>query len=339
MYLIIQRQWVEELGLNASAGHTWNSWDASGTKLNSGKKEAIWSNFPKRWTSSAKSLRAQFGGTTTWGNLTTSRLYQQSSVEFGEKICKLKPNIKPRLILLKAPETQKRVCLLCIRELQCTMLSKENLSSDAMDTLRRSKTPYATYRDQGQCKWTSKHKFLFMISICSQQCNYSMKRLRFFCFKSFAQKRGYSNEWKTTKLHDWHKIGSQFLVQWTTQNLSLSQDCHQIPAAVCLQTSRSTDQSNYSRKLGPWSDPVTTRSDKQATVNREPANEMNKEDPTQGIPVWLQPFTVIWRTWRRMCSHIPLKEWTQIRKVRRQKWGQERTKSVHACFRQKPKEI
>ena len=26
----------------------------------------------------------------TWGNLTTSRLYQQSSEEFGEKICKLK---------------------------------------------------------------------------------------------------------------------------------------------------------------------------------------------------------------------------------------------------------
>ena len=32
--------------------------------------------------------------------------------------------------------------------------------------------------------------------------------------------------------------------------------------------------------------------DKQATVNCEPANEMNKEDPTQGIPEWLQPFTV-----------------------------------------------
>ena len=28
--------------------------------------------------------------------------------------------------LVKAPETQKIVCLLCIRELQCTMLSKEN---------------------------------------------------------------------------------------------------------------------------------------------------------------------------------------------------------------------
>ena len=53
------------------------------------------------------------------------------------------------------------------------------------------------------------------------------------------------------------------------------------------------------------SDPVQTRSDKhacgkptltdhdkQATGSREPANEMNKEDPTQGILVWLQPFTV-----------------------------------------------
>ena len=59
-------------------------------------------------------------------------------------------------------------------------------------------------------------------------------------------------------------------------------------------------QSNYFRKLEILSDPVTTRSDKhaygkpmltdrdkQATGNREPANEMNKEDPTQGILVWL----------------------------------------------------
>ena len=37
---------------------------------------------------------------------------------------------------------------------------------------------------------------------------------------------------------------------------------------------------------------MLTDPDEQATENREPANEMNKEDPTQGIPVWLQPFTV-----------------------------------------------
>ena len=41
---------------------------------------------------------------------------------------------------------------------------------------------------------------------------------------------------------------------------------------------------------------MLTDPDKQATGNREPAHkivsdEMNKEDPTQGIPDWFQPFT------------------------------------------------
>ena len=67
-----------------------------GTKLNSGNKRATWRHHPKRWTSWAKSLRARLWRTTTWGNLTTSRLYQQSGVEFDEKICKLKPNVKLR---------------------------------------------------------------------------------------------------------------------------------------------------------------------------------------------------------------------------------------------------
>ena len=35
---------------------------------------------------------------------------------------------------------------------------------------------------------------------------------------------------------------------------------------------------------------MLTDHDKQAMGNREPANEMN--NPTQGSPVWLQPFTV-----------------------------------------------
>ena len=42
---------------------------------------------------------------------------------------------------------------------------------------------------------------------------------------------------------------------------------------------------------------MLTDPDKQATGNREPAyenfsDEMYKEDPAQGIPDWLQPFTV-----------------------------------------------
>ena len=76
-------------------------------------------------------------------------------------------------------------------------------------------------------------------------------------------------------------------------------------SSILSATSRLTDQFYYSRKWGPLLDPVTTRSDKhacgkpmltdhdkQATENREPANETNKEDPTQGMLVWLQPFTV-----------------------------------------------
>ena len=81
--------------------------------------------------------------------------------------------------------------------------------------------------------------------------------------------------------------------------------------------------------MGPLLDPVTTRSDKracgkplltdhdkQATENREPANEMNEEDPTKGIPVWLQPFTVYSEDLERCVRTFPLKEWTQIRSAR-----------------------
>ena len=69
-------------------------------------------------------------------------------------------------------------------------------------------------------------------------------------------------------------------------------------------TSRPKDQSNSPGDSETSSDPVTTRSDKRACgkpmqtdrdkLNRGQAhkkNEMNKEDPMQGIPDWLQPFT------------------------------------------------
>ena len=51
-------------------------------------------------------------------------------------------------------------------------------------------------------------------------------------------------------------------------------------------------------------------------MNREPANEMNKEDPTQGIPVWLQPVTVNLEDLEAQSSHILLKERKQIRKMK-----------------------
>ena len=50
------------------------------------------------------------------------------------------------------------------------------------------------------------------------------------------------------------------------------------------------------------------------------------------------PSQLIQRIWRRMCSHIPLKERIQIRKATLQKWRYKKRKhSVHAYFRKKQK--
>ena len=84
--------------------------------------------------------------------------------------------------------------------------------------------------------------------------------------------------------------------------------------------------------------PMLTDHDKQATENREPADEMNKEDPTQGILVWLQPFTVTLEDVEAHVLALLLKERTQIRKVMLQKWRHKNRKhSVHAYFRKNRK--
>ena len=161
-----------------------------------------------------------------------------------------------------------------------------------------------------------------MISICSQQCNYSMKRQR-YCFIYFAQNADIqmSGKRRNSTIDQKWKVNYLYNGQLSTSRCVLRMSSYS--SSILSSTSRKKDLSNYSTKLGPLSDPVQTRSDKhacgkamltdhdkQATGNREPANEMNKEDPTQGIPVWLQPLKkqFIWRTWRRMCPHIPLKE-------------------------------
>ena len=83
---------------------------------------------------------------------------------------------------------------------------------------------------------------------------------------------------------------------------------------------------------------MLTDHDKQATVNREPANEMNKEDPTQGIPVWLQPFTVNLED-LEACVHAHSSERVnsdsegEASKVETQK----RNHGVHAHFRKDQK--
>ena len=122
-------------------------------------------------------------------------------------------------------------------------------------------------------------------------------------------KRGYSSEWRIGETPRLTKNGRT--ITCTMDNLVplVVPGLSSFSSSIFSSTSRSTDQSNYSRKWRTPSDPVTARSDnhacgkqmltdpdKQATRNREPAykkflDETDKGDPTQGSLDWLQPFT------------------------------------------------
>ena len=158
-----------ELGLNAQAGHAMKFSGCTWYKTKkSGMKRAIWRHCPKKVNLMSEILACPVLRRNTWGNLTTSRFDQQSSVEFDEKICKLRAEHKNYVSFSceGARNTEDRMFIV---DTGASMHHAEQgeWSSDTMDTLTRSKTPQATCRDREQCRWTSKHKFLFMISICS----------------------------------------------------------------------------------------------------------------------------------------------------------------------------
>ena len=136
-----------------------------------------------------------------------------------------------------------------------------------------------------------------------------MKRQRFYCLKYFAQSTDIHLSGKSAKLHDWSTMGSQLLVQWTTSYFLSYQDCHlfqqhfvfriEINGSVKLFQKigtiiRSSDGSKC------WACMRETDADKfwQAghgkpwTNIRNFSDEMDEEDPTQGILDELQPFTV-----------------------------------------------
>ena len=170
-----------------------------------------------------------------------------------------------------------------------------------------------------------------------------------------CSEHGCSHEWKNGETPRLTKNGKTItrkmynFVPLVVPGLSSSS------SSSSASTSRPKDQSNFSAESEISSDPVTTRSakhacgkpvqtnpDKRAWGNRGSAHkedEMNEEDPTQGIPDWLQPFTEIWKTWRCMCPQIPLKERSHIRKVVIQKRKHNiythfaKDRNCHICLR------
>ena len=239
-------------------------------------------------------------GTTTWGNVTTSRLYQQSSVEFGEKICKLKPKIKLRFILLWRRQRHRRSYVYCVFgsfNAQCWARRLELRYNGYFEKVQNTICDLPRPGDSANkgvstsvCSWSPsvRNSAITRWNASGSIASYILLKTRIF--------RWVEND-ETPQLT---KNGKSITCIMDNSVLLVVSRLSSNSSSILSSTSRIKDHSNYSGKLCLLSDPVQTRSDKhacgkpmltdhgkQATRNREPANEMNKGDPTQGIPVRL----------------------------------------------------
>ena len=114
------------------------------------------------------------------------------------------------------------------------------------------------------CKQTRRHKCTFTISICSSQCNYSMKRQQFCRLVSFAQ---------NTDVHSSGKKGETPRLTKNGKTITFIMD-NVVPLVVpglsssssssSASTSRPEDQSKSSGESEASTDPLTTRRAKHA---------------------------------------------------------------------------
>ena len=94
------------------------------------------------------------------------------------------------------------------------MLSEGDLSSDKIHTLRRRSRNHMTVLTVNRKVHINEDaQVLFTISVCSEQCDYSVKRQRLYYFIFFAQNMDIHLSRKSTKLDDWLIMGSQLLAQ------------------------------------------------------------------------------------------------------------------------------
>ena len=178
------------------------------------------------------------------------------------------------------------------------MLSKKDLSSDEMDSLRWSKNHTTVVTANGECKQTRKHKKMITILIYSWRCNYSMKWQQFYRLESFAQNTDIHMSGLTVKNHIWPKMGILLLAKRIIVYLLSYQDCQHLPATGRLpHRDKMISQiilANRDPHQIQWRLDVTSQlreTDAERPWQACRGDRMNKEDPMQGIPEWLQPFT------------------------------------------------
>ena len=193
---------AEELGLNASAGHILGCTWQSGGIIQKGE--------PHERNPCAPGFEEQ----------PPSRLYQQRCVEW-EKICKLKG--EDNYVLFFCEGVRNTEDRMFIVDSGASMHNAEQgeFRSDTMDTLRRSKNPTCDLP-----RPVAAQVFVHDLDVFAT-VQLLDETTAILLLHQLCSKRGYSYERKTSKLHNWPKMGRQLLVQWTTQYFSLHQDCHQ----------------------------------------------------------------------------------------------------------------
>ena len=179
-----------------------------------------------------------------------------------------------------------------------------------------------------------------------------MKRQRFFCFMPFAWNTDIplsGKKGETPQLaNNWKSI-TRFLDNFV---LLVVPGLSSLPAAVCLQhrdqriskiTSENWDYYQIQSRLEVTSMHAGNRCWQILTSRpRETVNQQTKKKQTsctrriqrKAFLIGYSPSQLILKTWRCMCSHILVKEWTQIRKAMLQKWSYEkREDSILTHFR------
>ena len=316
----------------------WNSQDAPGTKLKirewKGQSGGI---VQKRWTSWAKSLRVQYWEETPEETSLQADLTSKVAWNLARIYASSEPNIKTTFYsLVKAPETQKIVCSLWIWELQCTMLSKEN----------GAQTQWILWQGPKH------HKRLAAIGSSADErvstsfCSWSRSVRNSAITRWNASNSIASSVLLKTRIFIWvennetpqlAQIVKTMLIRWATQYFSLYQDCRHIPAAFLSSTSRSKEQSNFQKieNIVRSSDNSKWQACMRETVKQQ--TRRTRKIQRKAFLFGYSPSQWIWRTWRHFCSHIPLKERTQIRKVMLQKWRHKNGSTVFMLYSAKTK--
>ena len=251
----------------------------------------------------------------TWGNLTTRRVRPQSSMELGEKNVQSQGRGQSYVLFSCENKGTGASVHKRRRTYVCGWFGSFNAHAEQAGWklrwnghLTEVQKPYdGSWPQMEKCKQTRRHKCMFTISICSSLCNYSKKRQQFYRLVSFAQNTDVHTSGKTVKLHDWPQNGKTIacimdnFVPLVVPGLSSSS------SSSSASTSRPKDQSQSNGESEALTDPMTTwrakracgkpmqtNPDMQTSGSRGLAhteNEMDEEDPTQGIPDWFQPFT------------------------------------------------